>query len=137
MFLFFKLKITHSYFSNLFLVIHLFSVSQDFFYYIFHQLRSVAELRKIIFYSKQVLKGQCHEIFDHFFDLGPIWTDKNGFVNFFVFAKIFDSKDQKSGVRLVTGHPKFSLDTAVFKFLNYCYWMCKHTQIHFFAWLFL
>ena len=40
------------------------------------------------------LKWQCHEIFDHFFllkrfDLGPIWTGKNGFANFFVFAKIF------------------------------------------------
>ena len=23
------------------------------------------------------------------FDLGPIWTDKNGFANFFIFAKIF------------------------------------------------
>ena len=39
------------------------------------------------------LKGQCHEIFAPFllkrFDLGPIWTGKNGFANFFVFAKIF------------------------------------------------
>ena len=31
------------------------------------------------------LKGQCHEIFDHFllkkFYLGPIWTAKNSFAN--------------------------------------------------------
>ena len=37
------------------------------------------------------LKGQCQEIFDHFylltrFDLGPIWRGKNDFVNFFVFV---------------------------------------------------
>ena len=31
------------------------------------------------------------------------------------------------------GHPNFSLDTAFFKFLNYCYWMCEHTQIPFFC----
>ena len=38
------------------------------------------------------LKGQCREIFDLFFGLtilAPIWTGKNGFTNFFVFAKIF------------------------------------------------
>ena len=40
------------------------------------------------------LKGQCHEIFDNFFllkrfDLGPIWTGKNCFANFFFFSKIF------------------------------------------------
>ena len=29
-------------------------------------------------------------------------------------------------------HPNCSSDTAVFKFLNYCYWMSKHTQIPFF-----
>ena len=38
-----------------------------------------------------------------------------GFTNFFVFAKIFR----------IRGHPNFSLDMAVFKFLNYCYWMCS------------
>ena len=40
------------------------------------------------------LKGQCHEIFNTFslikhFHLGPIGTAKNGFMKFFVFAKIF------------------------------------------------
>ena len=29
------------------------------------------------------------------FDLDPIWTDKNGFANFFVFANIFDRKVRK------------------------------------------
>ena len=52
------------------------------------------------------------------FDLGPIRTE-----NFFVFAKIFDRKVRKSGVP-----PEFSLDTAVFKLSNYCYWMCLHTN---------
>ena len=33
------------------------------------------------------------------------------------------------------GHPNFSLDTVVFKFLYYWYWMCKHNQIPFFVWL--
>ena len=28
-------------------------------------------------------------------------------------------------------HLNFSFDTAVFKFFNYCYWMCKQTQISF------
>ena len=39
------------------------------------------------------LKGQCHEIFDNFFlkrfDLVPYEQGKKGFVNYFVFAKIF------------------------------------------------
>ena len=44
-------------------------------------------------------------MFGHFlrkrFDLGPIWTGENGFASFFVFAKIFDRKVQKSRVRVV------------------------------------
>ena len=39
--------------------------------------------RKLDKFPHQALKGQCHEIFDHF---------KNGFANFFVFAKIFNPK---------------------------------------------
>ena len=71
-----------------------------------------------------LLKGQCNKIVDNFiwlnrFDVCLILTDKNGFANFFVFAKIFGRN--------------FSIATAVFIFLNYCYWMCKHTQIPFFA----
>ena len=42
-----------------------------------------------------LLKGQCNKIVDNFiwpnrFDVCLILTDKNGFANFFVFAKIFD-----------------------------------------------
>ena len=41
------------------------------------------------------LKGQCHEIFITFlllkrFDLCPMSTGKNGFVNFYTFAMIFE-----------------------------------------------
>ena len=42
-----------------------------------------------------------------------------GFANFFVFAKIFDCKIQNFFFRYSKG---------VFIFLNYCYWVCKHTQ---------
>ena len=43
---------------------------------------------------KVLQQAQCHDIFYHFFwlkrlDLDPIWTGKNDFANFFVFAKIF------------------------------------------------
>ena len=42
-------------------------------------------------YKQEDLKEQCHEILIFFllkrFNLGPIRTDKNGFVNLFVFAK--------------------------------------------------
>ena len=38
------------------------------------------------------------------FDLGSIWTGKNGFAHFFVFAKIFDRKARKSGVRVVVDY---------------------------------
>ena len=56
-------------------------------------------------WQRTILKWQCHEILTIFllkrFDLGPIWTGENGFASFFVFAKIFDRKVQKSRVRVV------------------------------------
>ena len=58
--------------------------------------------------------------------------DKNGFANLFVFEKIFDCKVRKSHVRVVVD-ATFSLLPEVFIFLNYCYWVCKHTQKHFFC----
>ena len=60
------------------------------------------------------------------------WTDKNGFANLFIFEKIFDCKVRKSHVRVVVD-ATFSLLPEVFIFLNYCYWVCKHTQKHFFC----
>ena len=41
--------------------------------------------------SVEDLKGQCHEILDAFLikklHLGPVWTGKNGFANFFIFRR--------------------------------------------------
>ena len=53
--------------------------------------------------NKSALKGHCYEIFDTFLltystYLGPIWTGKNRFTNFFVFAKIFNGKVRKSHI---------------------------------------
>ena len=70
------------------------------------------------------------------FNLGPIWTGENGFVNFFVLAKIFDSKVRKLHVRVVNDTQIF-LFTNVFIFLNYCNWVGKNTQDRFLNWLFL
>ena len=44
------------------------------------------------------------------FDLDPKWIGKNGFTNFFVFAKIFDHKVRKSGVSIVN----YYVDTQIF-----------------------
>ena len=30
------------------------------------------------------------------------------------------------------GQANFSLNTDIFNFFDYCYWMCKHTQVPFF-----
>ena len=51
-------------------------------------------------------------MFYHFFglkkfDVGSIWTGKNSFANFFVFAKIFDSKDRKSDMRIIRKFSNF------------------------------
>ena len=48
---------------------------------------------------------------------------------FFVFLKILDHKVRKSRTRV--GHANFSLDSDDFIFLNYCYWVRKHTQVPF------
>ena len=50
-------------------------------------------------------KGQCHEIFDHFFGLkDSAWARMNsqkGFAKFFVFTEIFNREVRKSGVCVV------------------------------------
>ena len=58
--------------------------------------------------GRLLLKGTVSRDFRPFFylkfrpsHLGPIWIVKNGFANFFVFAKIFDCIVRKSGVRIV------------------------------------
>ena len=95
---------------------------------------------KDIFRNGNTFKGQCLEIFDHFVGLkdstyAPYEQTKR-FRDLFRFRE--DIRSQRSkiwcpGSQRLRRHPNFSLDTAVFKFLNYCYWMCKHTQIPFFA----
>ena len=61
----------------------------------------------------------------HFFCLGPIWTVKNGFANFFVLAKIFYRR-----VRKFPGHGIFSLSKGFFIFLNYCYLGVRSSWSH-------
>ena len=69
------------------------------------------------------LKGQCHEIFDHFCCLKdstyrPHMTRKKLLRKLFHFSR-FDCKVQISGVSIINDHADtqfFSLDTAVFKF---------------------
>ena len=58
-----------------------------------------------------VLKGQCHENFTRF-NLGPIWTSKNGFVQFFN-TEIFNQKVWTFGVGVVNNYA----DT---RFVLYC-----------------
>ena len=66
----------------------------------------------------QILKGQCHEIFDHFLlkilDLGPIWTGKTGFATFLILAKIFDRKVKKLRVLVVNDYT----DTQIFLYIQ-------------------
>ena len=69
-----------------------------------------------------ILKGHCHEIFNHVFCKilsGPNRNRQKRFHKLFAFTKFKNC---------VSWHPNFSLDTNVFIFLNYCFWVCKHTQ---------
>ena len=61
--------------------------------------------------SNKVLEGTVSRDFWAFFllkifDLGPIWTDENGFANLFIFAKIF-AKNVCPRSRWLRGHPIF------------------------------
>ena len=72
---------------------------------------------KLTFWSSPAptvkLKGQCHEIFYHFFGSNYSTYSRphmNGFTNIFVYAKIFDCKVRKAGVRVVNDY----VDTQIF-----------------------
>ena len=86
------------------------------------------------------LKGQCHEIFDHFWGLkdstwAPYDQAKTSCENF-RFRGDIQSQRLKIGFphsQRLRGHLIFSLYTEIFIFLNYCYWICKHIQIPFFC----
>ena len=61
----------------------------------------------------------------------PHINRQKGFRELFHFCE--DIRSQNSEIRFqrsqrLFGHPNFSSDTAVFKFSNYCYWMCKHIK---------
>ena len=106
------------------------------------QERHNIEVNNLEMYKQEDLKEQCHEILIIFllkrFNLGPIRTDKNGFVNLFVFAKTARIWSQSSKIvcprsHWLRRHETFSLDTEDFTFLNYGFWVCKHNLIPFFC----
>ena len=78
------------------------------------------------------LKGQCHKIFDHYFCLKySIWASYEQGKT--VSRRYSIAKFQNRVSLTTTPTPKFSLDTNGFIFLNYCYWVCKHTYKPFFT----
>ena len=52
---------------------------------------------------------------------------------FFVFTKIFNHNVRKSRVRVAVDYANTQIFPQVrgFSYLNYCYWVCKHTQVLF------
>ena len=71
---------------------------------------------------------------------GPHMNRRKQFRELFHFRKDFWSQNSKIACprsKGLHGHVKNIFDTDVFIFLNYCYWVCKHTQVPFFTWLFL
>ena len=54
-----------------------------------------------------------------------------------LFSRRYSIRLQSSNIacsssQQLRGHANLSLDTDIYIFLNYCYWVCKHTQIPFF-----
>ena len=90
------------------------------------------------------LIGQCHEIFDLFFEHRtlpePHMNRQKQFRELLVLAKIFDYKVESSNscVRVVNTTKQannfFSLKSlTIFIFLKYSYFICKHTQVLYFG----
>ena len=107
-----------------------------------------AQISSIPFFLLHVytmaLKKQCQDIFDIFFCLkDSTWVPnerRKRFHEFFRLCK--DIREQNSKItcprsQRLRRHVNVSLDTDVFIFFNYCYRVCKHTQVPFFTWLFL
>ena len=88
---------------------------------------------KIFFLNVCMLQWQCHEIFDNVllllirFYLGLIWTGKNGFANFFVFAKIF-AKNECQSVRVTLCQRSQRLRGQCVSIVNGYADMCQHSQ---------
>ena len=79
-----------------------------------------------------LLKGQCYEIFNNFFGLHVLKDStyeqaKTVSLTFSCSQRYSIAKIKKilcPRSHRLHGQPKFSLDTAVFKILNHCCWMC-------------
>ena len=98
-----------------------------------NRLKGLAE-RFVFAEIFKLLKGECHKIFTFFllkrFDLGPKWTDKNGFANFFDFSEDIHSQSLKIACQRscwLRGYTTFSLEKEVLIVLNYCYIGCVTT----------
>ena len=86
-----------------------------------------------------MLKEQYAEIFDNCFlaekiRLGPHLNRQKWSHKLYIFHK--DIQLQSSKIPRLPGcwlrrQAIFSLDKEVFMFLNYCYWVCKHTHVPF------
>ena len=61
------------------------------------------------------------------FDLGPHMKRQKRWCKIFRFRKAI--KLQSLKIMCPSSRSIFSLDEEVFMFLNYCYWVCKHTQV--------
>ena len=59
------------------------------------------------------------------FDLGPHMNRQKRCCKIFRFRKAI--KLQSLKIMCPSSRSIFSLDEEVFMFLNYCYWVCKHT----------
>ena len=71
---------------------------------------------------------------------GPRMKRQKPFCQLFNFREDIQSPSAKilcACIRWLRRHTIFSLDTEVLIFLNYGYWVCKHTQIPYIAWMFL
>ena len=83
-------------------------------------------------------KGQCHKIFDHYFfclkdsTWAPYEHRQKQFCKLSFSQRSSIAKFENRESALSTPTRTIFLDTEVFLFLNYCYWVCKHTQVLFF-----
>ena len=84
------------------------------------------------------------EVVGKFYDQGehpqiltlPVFTIKDNVTRDFLLIFLHKTLSQSSKVaslcsQRLSGHAIFSVDMDVFIFLNYCYWVCEHTQVPF------
>ena len=88
----------------------------------------------LLYFINIFIKGQCQEIFNHFFLIlkDSIWApykQAQTVSQTFSFLQRYVIVSSKIACLLsqrLRQHPNFSLDTDVFIFLNYCYWVFIH-----------